>query len=171
MMSSPRVDRPQLPDGYGVDTEGHYLTWEEVEDRLIESLHYWLSTTRADGRPHTVPRWGVWLDGRFWYDGSPQTRHVQNLGSSGPCVLHLESGQLATIVEGVSEASQPVFGDLGQRLSAEFQRKYSNDYAPEQDAWAGHDAGGLRSLAPHKALAWSQFPADLTRFTFDADPP
>ena len=32
---------------------------------------------RPDGTPHSVPRWGVWLDGRFWYDGAPTTRHTR----------------------------------------------------------------------------------------------
>jgi hypothetical protein len=28
-------------------------------------------------------------------------------------------------------------------------------------------AGGMRVLTPNKAIAWSQFPTDLTRFAFD----
>lgn len=45
-MSIPLVDRPEMPDGYGVKPDGAFLSWMTVEQRLIESLHYWLSTNR-----------------------------------------------------------------------------------------------------------------------------
>ncbi|MDH3260349.1 MAG: IS110 family transposase [Acidimicrobiia bacterium] len=32
-----------------------------------------LLAKRHRGRPHLVPRWGVWLEGRFWYDGAVDT--------------------------------------------------------------------------------------------------
>ena len=171
-MSNPRVDRPEMPQGYGVKSDGVFLSWMVVEQRLIQSLHYWLSTTRPDGTPHVVPRWGVWLDGAFWYDGSPATRHVRNLQTNNVCSLHLESGSEATILDGRSEPSSPLTGDLATRMSVEFARKYAElGYAPPHDAWSDEIAGGLRMLRPLKGLAWSHFPEDVTRFTFaDAHP-
>ena len=167
-MSVRATGRPEMPEGYGVVESGPLLDWKTVETRLVESLHYWLSTTRPDGRPHVVPRWGVWVDERFFYDGSPQTRHARNLEVNPNCALHLENGVAATILEGVSTAPNPVIGELGTRLSAELKRKYgSMGYAPGPDAWSGEDAGGLRVFAPTSAIAWSQFPTDLTRFAFD----
>jgi len=91
------VDRPIVPDGYGVTEEGPYLEWADVEDWLAEATEYWLASTWPDGRPHVVPRWGVWLDERFWYDGSPETRHARNLSINPACALHLESGTTVTI--------------------------------------------------------------------------
>lgn len=165
-MTGPRRDRPQMPDGYGVEQADDYVSWEQIEAGLRDSLHYWLATTRPDGRPHVVPRWGVWLDGRFWYDGSPETVHVRNLDRDAHCVLHLESGERATIVEGESLQSDPVSGALGERLAAEFARKYAPEYTPGPDSWSGEMAGGLRVLDPEKVLAWTRFPKDLTRYTF-----
>lgn len=166
---SPVVDRPVLPDGYGVEPDGAYLDWETVEERLVEARYYWLSSIRPDGRPHVVPRWGVWLDGRFWYDGSPQTRHARNLEANPACVLHLEDGWAATIVEGRSERSRPIRGELGERLAREYARKYRDQgYQPQPDSWSDEIAGGMRVLVPAKVLAWSQFPADVTRFRFDS---
>ena len=103
-----------------------------------------MATTRPDGRPHVVPRWGVWLDERFWYDGSPMTRHARNIASNPSCALHLESGTTVTIIEGTSRPSEPIQGELGQRLAAEYSRKYERlGYAPAADAWSGEDAGGM----------------------------
>lgn len=161
------IDRPQLPDGYGIKEEGPYLDWGEIKGRLVESTEYWLASTRPDGRPHVVPRWGVWLDSRFWYDGSPMTRHAMNVEENPACALHLESGTRVTIVEGRSRRSDPIFGELGERLAAEYGRKYSSlGYEPSPDSWSDEYAGGMRVIVPEKAIAWSKFPTDLTRFTF-----
>ena len=167
-MTAHRTGRPEMPDGYGVSEAGPFLEWESVEERLVEATHYWLGTSRPDGRPHVVPRWGVWLDTKFWYDGSPATRHSRNLEGNPHCTLHLESGVEVTIVEGISEVPEPVAGELGERLSAEFGRKYGPlGYSPGPDAWSGEASGGLHVLAPKSAIAWTEFPADLTRFSFD----
>lgn len=161
------VGRPVVPDGYGVTPEGPFLDWAEVEDWLIEATEYWLATTRPDGRPHVVPRWGVWLDEHFWYDGSPETRHARNLTLNPACALHLESGTTVTIVEGQSVPSDPIRGHLGERLAAEYARKYEKlGYAPAADAWSGDQAGGMRVLTPARAIAWASFPTDMTRYEF-----
>ncbi|MGI9610976.1 MAG: pyridoxamine 5'-phosphate oxidase family protein [Acidimicrobiia bacterium] len=164
----PQRDRPEVPDGYGVpETQEGVLDWATVEQRLTSSEHYWVATTRPDGRPHVVPRWGVWLDGSFWYDGSPDTLHVRNLNHNSWCVLHLESGAEAVIVEGRSEASPPPGLELGGRLSTAMSAKYADlGYSPSPESWEGADSGGLRVLTPVKAIAWFDFPTDMTRFRF-----
>jgi len=155
-----------MPAGYGVESASSFVEWADLESRLVESLHYWLATTRPDGRPHVVPRWGVWIDGRLWYDGSPETLHVRNLEANPACVLHLESGKEVTIVEGKSLPPQPIVGGLGERLAAEYARKYAPEYTPAADAWSGELAGGMRALIPERVLGWAEFPKDLTRYTF-----
>ena len=169
-MTDPQRDRPLVPDGYGTPETGEgLLEWTAVEDRLRASLHYWMATTRADGTPHVVPRWGVWLDGRFWYDGSPETIHVKNLNHDSSCVLHLEDGREVVIVEGRSQAATPPGLELGARLSAAMTTKYGEQgYRPEPDSWDGPDSGGLRVLTPVKAMAWFDFPTDMTRFRFES---
>lgn len=161
-------DRPTMPDGYGVpdDVDG-LIAWSDVEQRLVSASEFWMATVRPDGRPHVVPRWGVWLDGRLWYDGSPRTRHARNVRTNPACTLHLESGVDVVIIEGTSTASTPVTDPLGKRLSETFGRQYrERGYAPPPDAWSGADAGGLMTFTPITALAWRDFPTDVTRFRF-----
>ena len=164
----PRSARPLFPDGYGLptSTEG-MLAWPDVEARLVGATTYWLATVRPDGRPHVVPRWGVWLDGRFWYDGSPATRHARNLATNPACSLNLEDGARAVIVEGESAATRAPANTLGARLATAFQKYHALGYSPAADAWQGDAGGGLRVLTPRRALAWFSFPTDATRFTFD----
>src|SRR5829696_6283335 len=99
---APDRDRPAMPAGYGL------LSWSDVEPRLVASLHYWLATVRPDGTPHSVPRWGVWVAGRFYYDGSPLTRHARNAERNPACTVTLESGSEVVIVEGTSTATGPI---------------------------------------------------------------
>lgn len=165
---TPSVDRPEMPQGYGVESADRFLSWDQVEAELIDAKNYWLATVRPDGRPHVVPRWGVWVASAFWYDGSPQTRHVQNLETNSNCSLHLESGTRVVIVDGRSIVPDPLSLELATALSAEFKRKYGPEYQPEPDSWDGDQRGGMRTIRPVSALAWTNFPQDLTRFRFDA---
>ena len=164
----PRSDRPVFPAGYGLPatTEG-LLPWTDVEARLVAARAYWLATVRPDGTPHVVPRWGVWLDGRFWYDGAPTTRHAQNLATNPACSLNLESGTEAVIVEGASVSARAPAETLGARIATAFEKYHDLGYRPGPDAWAGEDGGGLRVLTPRRALAWFAFPTDATRYRFD----
>ena len=107
------------------------------------------------------------MDGRFWYDGAVDTIHVRNLTSNPACVLHLEDGSQAVMVEGRSLAAAPPGLEFGARLASAFSSKYSElGYSPEPESWQGSDAGGLRVLTPLKAMAWFDFPNDVTRFRF-----
>lgn len=170
-LPSPRAERPSMPDGYGLpdEVEGT-LSWDLVQDRLVAATHYWLATVRPDGRPHVVPRWGVWLDGRFWYDGADTTVHARNLTVHPACALHLESGREAVIVEGTSQPTRAPADGLGARLSAAFAKYHDLGYSPAPDAWADGHGGGLRVLTPRTALAWFAFPTDATRFRFPGEP-
>ncbi len=157
-----------MPEGYGVpENENGLLDWSQVEQRLTRSDQYWMATTRPDGRPHVVPRWGVWLDGQLFYDGSPETVHVKNLEANPACALHLESGWEVVMIDGESHRSESPGIDLGARIAQAMNSKYGEKgYSPESDAWEGPDAGGLRIFRPQKAIAWFDFPNDLTRFRF-----
>lgn len=169
-MDDVRADRPVMPDGYGVpDTTDALLAWSAVEARLTAATAFWLASTRPDGRPHVVPRWGVWLDGAFFYDGAPTTRHARNVTGNPACALHLESGTDVVILEGRSRPSAPIDSDLGGRLAAEYARKYAaQGYSPEPTAWSDEIAGGMRIFTPRTGLAWTSFPTDVTRFHFAA---
>lgn len=156
-----------MPHGYGLpESDEGLLAWADVEARLVASRSYWLTSVRPDGTPHSVPRWGVWVGGRFYYDGAPTTRHARNVSANPACTLTLESGTEVVIVEGRSAATHADPGSLGAQLAEAFG-KYRPDYAPGSDSWSDPDGGGgLRVIVPRRALAWFAFPRDCTRFTF-----
>jgi len=167
-MSSPiRRERPTFPAGYGLpDTDEGLLEWAAVESRLVESKHYWLATVRPDGRPHLIPRWGVWVDDAFYYDGAPSTRHARNAEANPACSLSLEDGQHAVMLDGRSVATRADPDGLGTRLARAFEKYHADGYRPAPDAWAGEQGGGLRVFTPTTGMAWFSFPTDATRFVF-----
>jgi nitroimidazol reductase NimA-like FMN-containing flavoprotein (pyridoxamine 5'-phosphate oxidase superfamily) len=163
-MNLPKVTRPVFPPGY-VDNPTSEVAWNYVVQQLTDSLHYWLCTTRPDGRPHVVPRWCVYMDGRIYYDGSSQTRHAQNLTQNPNMALHLEDGEKAVIMEGTAGPADKPDADLARRLSEEYKRKYAaRGYSPEPSQW---DEGGLYVFIPRQCIAWTSFGENPTKFLFE----
>ena len=163
----PRTTRPIMPDGYGVpDQDDGILPWSWAVERLARARLYWFSTVRADGRPHAMPAWAVWLDGGLYFDGSPETLRLRNLAARPDLVVQVQDvGEEVVILEGQGlEAAKPST-ELGQRLAEAFAAKYgeSHDYRPAPDQW---DNGGLWLIRPTKAFGWGEFPKSVTRWIF-----
>ncbi|HEY3312726.1 MAG TPA: pyridoxamine 5'-phosphate oxidase family protein [Anaerolineales bacterium] len=163
-MTEIKVTRPQFPKGY-VDNPTSSLNWEYVVQRLAGSKNYWLCSVRPDGRPHSIPRWGVFLDNKLYYDGSPETRHAINLLTNPHVSVHLESGDEALIAEGTCAPAGTPEPQFAARLAAEYRSKYEKfGYAPEADQW---NEGGLYVFKPSKVLAWTSFMDDPTKFVIE----
>jgi Pyridoxamine 5'-phosphate oxidase len=153
----PTAELLHLPEAYGIPKTT--LDWESVRDRFQEAERYWLATTRPDGRPHVIPIDGVWQDDRWYFGGAPKTVSMRNLGANQEIAVHLEDTMQAVIVEGPAEWVTPS-PDEARRLVEASKRKYGYALSPEDYA------RGVWSLRPRRALAWTQFPKDCTRFTF-----
>jgi hypothetical protein len=156
---APVSEQMPLPSTYGSPNE--LLEWASVEQRLIESPHYWLATVCRDGRPHVVPVDGMWLDGGCYFGGDPATVHIRNLRRDGRATLHLEDGESAVIVEGTAEWVTPS-QTVARRLAAAAESKYGYPQS------AAEYLTGVWRLQPAKVLAWTQLYVDATRFRFDA---
>ena len=146
-----------LPPEYG--TPSKTLAWADVGARLAAATHVWLATVRPDGRPHTVPVDGLWLEGTVWFGGSPDTVKHRNLLADGRATVHLADAASAVIVEGTAELIRPDPPTV-EALVAASRQKYG--YAPPADAYAG----GVWRLRPSKVMAWTSLPVDATRFRF-----
>jgi hypothetical protein len=161
-----KITRPKFPKGY-VDKPTSEVPWEEVEKRLAESKNYWMCSVRPNGRPHVIPRWAVYLDGKIYYDGSPETRHARNLVENPNISVHLESGQEAIILDGTCFAASKPDPTLAKRLAKAYGTKYKADgYAPKPDQW---DEGGLYVFTPRQCIAWTVFFENPTKFVFEAE--
>ena len=163
-MTTPKVSRPQFPKGY-VDHPKSYVDWNWVATQLTESKNYWLCSVRPDGRPHVIPRWAVYVDGKIYYDGSPETRHNQNLETNPNVSVHLESGDQVIILEGTTAPAGKPDPELANRLVDAYRKKYApQGYSPEPNQW---DEGGLYAFTPRQCIAWTSFTEDPTKFVFE----
>lgn len=163
-MGEPRVDRPHVP-GYGIprSTTG-VLPWSWVVERLERAEIYWLATAEADGTPHLIPIWGAWVDGHWYVEGGP-TRWQRNLRANPRMAIHVQATDKdVVIVEGSAVERVAPERDLADRILAGYA-KYRPGYEASVDHWTD---GGLWELHPTKAFAWTVFPDDMTRYTFDA---
>lgn len=157
----PRVEQMDLPDGYG--NPGALLKWEKVRRELEDAPQYWVASTRPDGRPHVVPRDGMWLDDAWYYGGSPRTVHNRNLEQNSEVVMHIGDGLKAIIVEGNSSHIIPE-RDVAEFLAKTSNRKYSH-YGLNETADT-YLTRGTWTLRARRVLAWTNLPEDATRFLF-----
>jgi nitroimidazol reductase NimA-like FMN-containing flavoprotein (pyridoxamine 5'-phosphate oxidase superfamily) len=163
-VGEPRVDRPHVP-GYRIprSTTG-VLPWSWVVERLERAEIYWLATAEADGTPHLIPIWGAWVDGHWYVEGGP-TRWQRNLRANPRMAIHVQATDKdVVIVEGSAVERVAPERDLADRILAGYA-KYRPGYEASVDHWTD---GGLWELHPTKAFAWTVFPDDMTRYTFDA---
>jgi nitroimidazol reductase NimA-like FMN-containing flavoprotein (pyridoxamine 5'-phosphate oxidase superfamily) len=161
------VSRPYIADDYGIpdDLEG-VLDWSWARERLTEAPTYWVASVRPNGQPHVMPTWGVWVDEAFWMEGSPNTRRFRNLAVNPAAVVTVERGNDAVIVEGLADLVTDIDDELAERLLSAY-RKYipTHGYEAQRSNWDQ----GIWRVRPRKVMAWSDFPADTTKWIFGAE--
>jgi general stress protein 26 len=156
----PEARRPKFPAVYGIhaDDEG-LLDWSWAEERLVAARNYWVTTVRPNGSPHSMPVWGLWHEGAFYFSSSPDSRKAKNLAANTEVNVHLESGDEVVVIEGAADHESDE--DLLRRLGADYTRKYSFEVS---------FTGGrpLVVVRPRAAYAWVEqdFPKTATRFSF-----
>jgi hypothetical protein len=141
------------------------IGWSAVEPRWVDATVYWVATASADGTPHVRPVDGLFVDGRLFVGGSPETRWVRDLHENQRASVHLDDGSDVAILEGDVELLDGIEPGLAARLAAESNRKYPQ-YGMTAESYAGP---GVIAIRPRTGFAWKAFPKDLTRFRFPSD--
>jgi nitroimidazol reductase NimA-like FMN-containing flavoprotein (pyridoxamine 5'-phosphate oxidase superfamily) len=160
---TPTADRPLIPKGYGAPSHTReLLPWSHVERRLAETRVYWLATITPDSRPYVRPVDALYVDGRIFVGGSPDTRWMQNLRVNPDVSVHLDGVDHVAIVEGVAETVTPDHAQA-ERLAAASNAKFP-EYGMTVASYEGQPTVAIR---PRRAYAWSAFPKDVTRFRFE----
>jgi nitroimidazol reductase NimA-like FMN-containing flavoprotein (pyridoxamine 5'-phosphate oxidase superfamily) len=156
----PIAEKLVMPAGYGDTTATR--PWAEVSARLGAAKQYWIATTRLHGSPHVVPVDGIWLDELLYYGGSPETMHVRTAKADPHVTVHLPDPWDVVVVEGTVRLARPS-RQLAQHLAELANEKYV-EYGMHFDASSYSDPFVLQ---PRRAISWSSFPADTTRFLFE----
>jgi PPOX class probable F420-dependent enzyme len=159
----PSTTRPYMP-GYGIETGADgLLPWSWAVERLIRSHDYWVASLHADGRPHVMPVWAVWLDDALWFSTSVQSRKARNLRADPRCTVTTDDPLEPVVVEGAASVIRDQ--DVIARYLAASNEKYAVDYSIDfLDPAVNHTI----RVDPETAfgLTEAEFTRTPTRWTF-----
>jgi len=138
-----------------------FLSFTHAENRLAKSRNYWICTTRSDGRPHSIPVWGFWLDGALYFGTARSSRKARNLTQNPAISVHLESGDDVVILEGLAREVSPLEKATLKKLDAASRAKYKMPLMMTPESV-------IYSVRPRIVLAWTErdFPNNATRWQF-----
>ena len=137
-------------------------TWAAAREVLEEAQISWISTVRADGRPHVTPLVAVWLDGALHFSTGPTEQKAVNLATNPNVVLTTGCNTwdrgLDVMVEG--EARRVTDRATLERLAAAWRTRWDGSWQFEatEDGFH-HEAGGLAlvfAVEPTKVLAFGR---------------
>jgi len=146
--------------GYGVPAEGgDLLPFSWVERRLTEARIYLVSTVGADGRPHLMPVWAVWVGGTVQLSTGTESRKAKNLHADPRCSVAAVCADDAEAVVVEGTAAQVDVTELAG-FAAAVGAKYGYDMSDMLDQ-------PVFAITPDKIIALDEtFSAHATRFTF-----
>jgi Pyridoxamine 5'-phosphate oxidase len=151
--------------------------WAETRAELDRAGVYWLSTVRADGRPHVTTLIAVWFEGALYFCTGPGEQKAKNLAANPHSVLttgrNTYDEGLDVVVEG--DAVRITDDDRLQAIAGAFEQKYGSEWhfdvrdgafahadAPDPD-----DFAHVFEVVPVKVLAFAKGePFSQTRYRF-----
>jgi PPOX class probable F420-dependent enzyme len=151
--------------GYGIkgpDEGTGLLPWAWAEERLVSSRNYWVVSLWPDGRPHSMPVWGVWDGDAVWFSSSGRSRKARNLAADPRCVVTTEDANEPVVVEGT--AALVAERAATERIAEAMEAKYGSGITADFLA-----ANALVRVEPRWAfgIAHDDFTGSPTRWAFE----
>jgi PPOX class probable F420-dependent enzyme len=155
------------------DPQATATGWEETRRVLEAAELFWLTTVRADGRPHVTPVVAAWADGAVCFATGAEEQKFANLRANPHVVLttgcNRWDGGLDVVVEG--DAVQVTDQAALRRLAAAFTAKWDGRWQWEvSDGCFNHPGGGAAlvfAVTPARVFAHAKgdpFGATTHRF-------
>jgi general stress protein 26 len=144
-------------------------TWDDVLGRLAAAELYWLTTVRADGRPHVTPLVGVVMDGVPHFVTGPDEQKARNLEANPNVALTTGVNTWADGTDVVVEGTAVRLTDAGtlQAIAGAYDAKYGGDWHYEVGDGVFRHEGGVAAVfrvEPVKVLAFAKNPHGQTTF-------
>ena len=145
--------------------------WEETVSALERAELFWITTVRADGRPHTSPLVAVWLDGALHFATGADEQKAVNLRTNSHVILTTGCNQwdrgLDVVVEG--DADRVDDDRTLRRLADAWRTKWDGRWQYQtRDGAFHHDVGTalVFAVAPAKVLVFGKGTFSHTRHEF-----
>jgi general stress protein 26 len=158
-------------DGRFSDPGVEATPWADTRAVLESAQLSWVTTVRADGRPHVTPLVSVWLDDAAHFTTGPDEQKAVNLTGNPHVVLTTGCNRwdqgLDVMVEG--EARRVTDRATLDRLAAAWATRWDGQwrFAVTDGGFTDPQAGGLVlvfAVAPAKVLAFGKGSFSHTRY-------
>ena len=162
------VPRTTLDPRYS-EPDAEATPWPDAVIHLEQAGLFWVSTVRADGRPHVTPVVAVWTNGALYFTSGPSEQKSRNLAANGHCAVTTGCNTWNDGLDLVLHGDAVVVHDLAllRQVADAFLAKYGSDWAFEV-AEDGTFGGPLvYQLVPVQGLAFAKGPFSHTRWDFD----
>lgn len=148
---------PRFSDPNAAVTE-----WTETLRIISAAELFWISTVRADGRPHVTPLVAVWLDGALHFTTGAQEQKALNLTANPHVALTTGCNSWQEGVDVVVEGHAAQVTDHARlvRLAEAWRAKWNGSWQFEAGDGAFRHPGGGEALVyavkPAKVLAFAK---------------
>jgi nitroimidazol reductase NimA-like FMN-containing flavoprotein (pyridoxamine 5'-phosphate oxidase superfamily) len=152
----------------------HATSWAETLEVIQNAELFWISTVRADGRPHVTPLVAVWLDDALHFSTGHEEQKRVNLAANPHVVLTTGCNQWTTGLDVVVEGDAVRVTDDARlrRLADAWKTKWEGGWQWDvQDGYfqdpEGHGQAMVFAVRPTKVFAHAKghpFGATTHRF-------
>lgn len=159
-------------DGRFSDPAAGATPWPEVAGALGRAELYWLTTVRADGRPHVTPLTALWVDGWFLFATGEDEQKAHNLAAHPQVAVTTGTNTWTAGLDVVIEGAAAMVTDTAtlQRFADLMREKYDGDWdyrvMGEFVSPGGDTRARLHRVTPGKVLAFAKDPHGQTRYEF-----
>jgi Pyridoxamine 5'-phosphate oxidase len=163
------VPRTTLDTRYS-EEDAQATLWPDAVTHLEQAGLFWVSTVRADGRPHVTPVVAVWTDGARYLTSGQNEQKSRNLAANRNCAVTTGCNTWDEGLDLVLQGDVVVVHDLPllRRVADAFLAKYGRDWAfevAEDGTFRGHVL--VYQLVPVQGLGFGKSPFSHTRWDFD----
>lgn len=144
-------------------------SWDDTVRAVEAAELFWITTVRADGRPHVSPLVAVWLDDAIHFSTGADEQKAHNLRANPHVILTTGCNQwdrgLDVVIEG--EAVQTTDDATLQRLADAWRTKWDGQWQYEVHGGSFHargQAAGGAAGEGHEALVFSVEPTKVLAF-------
>ena len=152
------------------------VSWEDTRKVLESAELFWVSTVRADGRPHVTPVVAVWVEDAVWFSTGATEQKFVNMRANQHVVMTTGCNRwdqgLDVVVEGdaVQVTDDSVLGRVAPAFTSKWDGRW--EYTAGGGAFRDTDGRGeamVFRVTPTKVFAHAKGdPFGATRHKFAA---
>lgn len=157
------------------DPDTTATSWEVTRDVLKNAELFWVTTVRANGRPHVTPLVAVWLDDALHFCTGATEQKGVNLRTNSRVVLMTGCNDwdegIDVVVEGdaVRVTDADVLSRLAEAWATKWDGRWEFEVGPDGFRTANGGGPDVYAVAPSKVIAFGKQPFTHTSHRFDDD--